>query len=104
MITTTAGHTFQWTLAKQNPTKPVNNENARKRYGFVVWQINQVMKARAYDTIEEKETFVQSLIDKIHEIRIVSIMTPKQNARYLFLEAALQFYLDNINDPKVTGL
>lgn len=96
MITTVAGNTFQWVSTTPNPTKPVVTN--WRRYGFVIWQLNQLAKLNSYDTVAEKQDMAQRLLDRINEIMMVSLMTPLQNARWVHMKAAIQFYHDHVGD------
>ncbi len=93
MITTDAGHQFQWMKVGADTPKP-STASQDRRYGFIFWQIHQIEKLKGYDTVEEKQAFIMSLIEKINDIMIRSSMTPSQNAAMMFLKNAFQYYYD----------
>lgn len=95
MITTVAGHTFQWQAAVKNPTKPTPTTSWR-RYGVIIWQLNQIAKIRGFDTVIEKQAMAQGLLERINEIMAASTMTPLQNAKWVHLQNAIQFYYDYV--------
>jgi len=103
MITTAGGHTYQRTSVEKNPSKPVSSTN-RRRYGLIIRQLNQIAKIRGFDTVIEKQAMAQGLLDKINEIMMVSLMTPTQNAKWVFLKNAVQYYYDHIGDGTFTSL
>lgn len=92
MITTVEGDKFQW--MKKSVATPAN-PSLERRYGFIFWQIHQIEKLKGYDTIKEKQEFISSLIEKINDLMIRSLMTPSQNAAMVFLKNALEYYLEH---------
>lgn len=98
-IDTLSGDRFQWTNAKIAPLPPKNhNNNSWRRYGLIIWQLNQLAKLNGYDTVEEKKAMAADLLEKINQIMIVSLMTPLQNAKFVYIKNAVQFYYDFVGE------
>lgn len=68
VITTSEGDMFLWKpMTSPLPNPGPHNINLQQRiYGFVVRQLNQVMKARGIDTIDQKQVFIQSILDRLN--------------------------------------
>ncbi len=101
MITTVGGHTFQWQKQGATGGKPTNTVSW-KRYGLVVWQLNQIARAKGYTTVEQKQALAMDVLEKINYIMMTSIMTPLQNLKMVQLKAGVQFYYDHIGDTDTT--
>lgn len=92
-IDTVNGHRFVRTRIDGIP--PAANEE--RKYGFISWQINQLLKAHGYDTVEEKKTFVLGLIERIDNVLMTAKFTPLGMYRIMFIKSALQYFYNNIN-------
>lgn len=90
-IDTVDEHRFVWTRISAIPAA-----NEERKYGFIIWQVNQLLKAKNYDTVEEKKTFVLSLINRIDQILMTAKFTPIGMYRIMFIRNALQYYYDHI--------
>lgn len=95
MITTHDGHTFQWQKPTTTPVKkPVQ---ILRRYGLVSWQIDQLMRASKYETLDAQKEFLQSLIDNMN--RPNGIMYTRQAVLVRnYVKKALQYYSNHLAD------
>lgn len=97
MITTADGYEYQWKSTNPHISKPVVRPSW-KRYGRIIWQLNQLAELNGYDTVEEKQDMAKSLLDKIDYILMVSSMTRLGNARIMYVRTGVEFYYNYIGD------
>lgn len=97
MITTVDGYEYQWKSTRPNVSKPVARPEW-KRYGRIIWQLNQLAQLNGYDTVAQKQAMAQDIIEKIDYILMVSSMTRLGNAKIMHVKASVQFYHDHVGE------
>lgn len=59
-IETSNGAVFEWkSLTNNGQGKPPVLNTSWKRYGLIIWQLNQIAKLRGFDTVAQKQTMAQ---------------------------------------------
>lgn len=82
---------------QRTKTGPViSNSVLVRRYGLVIRQLNQIIKARGYDTFEEKKTYLNDLLNRLNSTN--GSYTRHTLIIRHFVRDAVQFYLIHLDD------
>lgn len=74
-----------------------NKPVATRRYAFISWQIDQLIRAHSYNNLEDQQAFVQSIIDGLNKPTGITYTRQMTTVRS-YVKKATEYYFAHIAD------